>query len=257
MPKKTVGFWDAIAVAAAACGVGSLLCAPAMGATCNPGYYLNNGECIACGTFYYCPGDDLSYACPKTDVDTEHVEYYWYWSPHGLQDSITGCRVQWKYETFGFSCAYGDTGYAGSLASDTTKCMINVNSCPAGYWCPYCDSNTNYWTSSYDMAANSIHCGPVGHGYYSPAGDVFRTICPDETSTRIPNATGLDDCVSLCGTGITQIHAGGFTAPIWAERHTTPALVIRTAGGLCYGDLKPGTGPGINMRVNDTIFHIE
>ena len=38
-------------------------------ATCNAGYYLENGVCVGCDRVGdYCPGDDSKYACPDSQI---------------------------------------------------------------------------------------------------------------------------------------------------------------------------------------------
>lgn len=64
-------------------------------------------------------------------------------------------------------------------------------------------------------------------------------------------------CEPLCATGVTHIRAGDTTVPLFPMKYSSPALVVQTSGGLCYGNLTAGNGAGIYIRVNGTTYHLE
>ncbi len=66
-----------------------------------------------------------------------------------------------------------------------------------------------------------------------------------------------DRCVPLCTTGVTHLRAGTAIAPLFPVKYTSPALVMRTSGGTCYGNLTPGNGSGINITIAGTTYHME
>lgn len=229
----------------------------AIAATCAPGYRLENTNCVKCVGAVYCPGDDQMYPCPQTDWDLEHLTEYWYWSIDDLHQARAGCRVNWDYGSFYFSCAYEQNGYAADNEGLNDKCMLYALNCPAGYWCQECEHNgkqSYFWLSSHQNAAD-FECKPVGYGFYSAADSVTRTKCPNGTTTLTQIAHDVSDCVPLCGAGVTRLRSGNAAVPLFQIKYTTPALGVRLGGATCYGNLTPGHGPGVNIQYNGTMYH--
>ncbi len=248
MPNLNVGFLVAAA----------LLCAPAArGATCDPGYWLYNGECAKCTRTYYCPGDDARHLCPATDVDPDHVISYNSYSDDGIYRYQSLCRAMWKYDTFQVSCMYGVNGYTGHDPENTTKCMVDVFTCAAGYMCPWCNASGRYWIQDYHAAMAHERCTPAELGYYSPDGDVGRTACPAGMSTHTRTAASVDECDTLCPGGVSKIRTPRVFVPLWKKATTSKSLAVKINGTVCYGNLAAGAATGaINIRMDTGDYHL-
>jgi len=66
-----------------------------------------------------------------------------------------------------------------------------------------------------------------------------------------------DICVPVCAGGVTRLRAGAHSIPLTAQRHTSPAIHVRTGGGVCYAPLVQGRRTGsLNVNVDGTIYHV-
>ncbi len=239
-----------------------------MGATCKSGQYLYNGTCTVCNSGagpYYCPGDDTRHACPTTDTD---------------YDALTGWTMTYRQEgTWALLGANTDRHCrSGNRFIDTygnsilTEFPFNGENYwgTSGDYIYYYKAGPGMYLSEYRSTSGdklyryAKQCtNAPAHAHYTgpgtpdaPDGSVMdANDCPwvcDDGYGRIGNV-----CHSLCTAGITTIHAGDVVATLWATRHTTPALVVRTAGGMCYANLIIGTGAGIRVIVGDKTYRVE
>lgn len=62
----------------------------AHGATCDAGYYLENGTCTICTNGYYCPGDGTRVACPLNTLTPQEISEH---TGADLQSSTVGTYV--------------------------------------------------------------------------------------------------------------------------------------------------------------------
>ncbi len=256
MPKKTVGF---LALVAAILG-----CAmPAHGATCAEKFYLENGACTPCNTYRpdpeYCPGDDRRYLCPTTDTDYNALTGYTF---------IYGYEASYSHGTFPEYC-YSGMHFRDPYGNETLiECPWNGQNylcdrrlwyiAGTGWYLADFDFKSSYnWYSAVKPCTNApSHAHYIGPGTPdAPDGSVTdANDCPwacDDGYGRVG-----ETCKPLCTAGVTKIHVGAAVAPLFPVKYTTPSLVVRTAGGLCYGNLTPGNGPGINIRIGDTTYHL-
>ncbi len=261
MPKKTVGFLGVVAVFL---GGG----ATAHAAICAAGYYLNNGSCSNCSPGYepyYCPGDDVRHPCPTTDTDYNQFGYTFF----------DGSEANWaspQNNSSIFNCA-------GSLYfrdSDGNSFLLEVSWNGENYWSDdqtrylWYDAGWGFYLSGYRNESwkkwyhNVRPCtNAPAHAHYTGPGT------PDAPDGSITDANDCpwecdagygrvgDVCQPLCTAGVTQIHAGTNTAPLFPVKYTTPTLVIRTPGGICYGNLTAGHGTGIHVTVGGTTYRME
>ncbi len=124
-------------------------------------------------------------------------------------------------------------------------------------------------------------CIPVETGYWSPPTDLEgeemgleRYACPSGTSTT-GYGTGADSaddcrigcddgyayydgqCLPLCGGGISHLHIGNdVSIPLFADRHTTPALNVMFNDQICFINVAIGTESGtLNINHQGTLYH--
>ncbi len=274
MPKKTVGFWDAIAVTTVACGMGGLLCTPVMGATCPVGDYLENGSCTRCTSGYYCPNENTKIPCP-TDTTDWNAQI----NAMGFQIILIEGNpppMSWAWDDSGdVGASTPNHCYTGlMLLTNAGRVYIEKNFNGTDYYQPppylwyeaaagYYLSvyNTQSWKTWYNNVrpctnapANAHYTGP-GTPDSADGSIIDANDCPWECDAGYGRIG--DVCQPLCAAGVTKIHVGGYTAPLWATRYTSPTLVIRTADGICYGNLTAGTGNGVNVTVAGTTYHME
>ncbi|MCM1294089.1 MAG: hypothetical protein NC311_00820 [Muribaculaceae bacterium] len=119
--------------------------------------------------------------------------------------------------------------------SDTTMMPRENASCASGY-------------SSFWLAANCA------------SGDVQNNMCAVLCDAGL-SYSGTGACVAMCsvnaGRNVT-LNMPGRSLPLYAVRNTTPALGVATSnGGVCYGNLVPGTMRGaINVTVSGKNYYI-
>jgi len=70
--------------------------------------------------------------------------------------------------------------------------------------------------------------------------------------------TGAGTCAEICPYGGGMLRtSGGVSYPLYAERQTTPSLVLKTADGVCYINCLSGSARGaINVKTRDKTYHI-
>ncbi len=246
MPNPKVGFCGAIATGAV------------HATTCDPGYYLENGTCHDCGVGYYCTGGTANrLAC--IDLVPENVpqpDSYLSlsngsWSDYNHAIKSTDCTCYWYFNDEGREtymnqrpCEYGPGG----------------NNYTYFYWCRtgYYATNPLGWGDWYTNCAPCDN-GPAHSHYtsYSTPSVMYavESNCPWECDDGYGRVD--DRCEPLCATGITHLHVGAASVPLFPVKYTTPAIVVQTTGGVCYGNLTPGNGTGINITVNSTTYHME
>ena len=244
MPKKTVGFLGAVLV---------LPVLPGLAATCDPGYYLANNKCTDCGAKHYCPGDDIRYSCWDLDNDSHLARVYtsvdgeWD-SPHAT--AAKHCICNWDY------------------SDDTRTWYQYERPCiegPGGIqYHQYIDCRPGYYASHYLWGPWYDQCAPCTNGpahahytsYSTPSSvGAIESNCPWECDDGYGRVG--DTCQPLCAAGVTQIHMGTVTAPLYASRHTSPAIVVKIPGGICYGNLTTESGTGIHVRIGNTTYRME
>ncbi|MBD5388961.1 hypothetical protein HDR63_01755 [bacterium] len=237
----------------------------ASAATCDRGYYLENGACTLCNPGaapYYCPGDDNRYSCPTTDTDYEALLGYTY---------IRGTETSWSAGTSMNYCWSG-MHFRDSHGNETLlECPWNGTNyvCNRRLWYragPGYYLSTYDFSGAYDYYSNVRECtNAPAHAHYTGAGTPDGPVktggatdyndCPwacDAGYGRVG-----DTCQPLCGAGVTHVHAGPAAAPLFPTRRTSPSLVVRTGGGVCYGNLAAGRGAGIHVTVNGATYHLE
>lgn len=264
MPKKTVGFFAVVVL-----GLGGVLPPHvAQAATCSSGYYLDGDTCRVCapsaGSFY-CPGDDMRYPCPTTNTDYNQFGYtlidgseaFWA-SPE--TNSVPGNCVGSLYfvDSYGNAFLLESPWNGENYWSDDKDTYLWYYAAPGFYLSNYRSESWEKWYRAVKPCTNApayAHYTAPGTAD-APDGSVTdANDCPwacDDGYGRVGNV-----CQPLCTAGLTQIHAGSATVPLFPVKYTSPTLVVHTDGGLCYGNLWPGTGLGINIRITDTTYHLE
>ncbi len=251
----------------------------AFASTCEPGYYPLDGNCTICPMFSACPDGDTIISCsernpaqytdgpgatkcldcPTTVIQQEgFIQIY-----HSRYDGygLRGCRAQWqRHNQHGhitFSCLWADGGYEGSIndSLNPRRCMVDMDTCNAGYVSMYPQNELRFWVNSYELAIQEA-CIPAGIGSYSADGDLNATACPTGTSTRTATAASVDECLPLCTGGATKLHAGAYAFNLWRDKYTTPAMNIQLSGGnICYANIESGKG-NLNINFNNTTYHV-
>ncbi len=247
-------------------GFCALFCtAPVIAATCAKGYYLDNGTCQQCNPNnepYYCPGDDIRHLCPRTDTNYEKYGYTfikgaevsWASSPTARNSNACICDIYFR-DAYGneflLENAFNGTDYWGDR-------RLWYKAAPGYYLSSYNWSSGHDWYNALkectNAPAHAHYPGPGTPDEPRAGGATDANDCPwacDDGYGRVGDA-----CQPLCATGITHLHAGTVSVPLFRDKNTSPALVVRTAGGVCYGNLTPGTGTGINITVAGTNYHL-
>ncbi len=261
MPNLNHGFWGAIMAILTATSAGA--------ATCDPGYYMESGSCTKCKTGFYCPGDDTAHTCPTDTTDWRKIF------------SNLGHTVQefgkTKYMSWCINCPISAPQHCVvGFDATTTTGVVYVEQPFTGtdyhlnndfYWymakdgyylSPYRSTSSRVWYRGTKSCTNApAHAHYTGPGTPdAPDGSVLdANDCPWECDDGFGRVG--DECKPLCNAGITHIHAGTTTAPLFPVKYTTPTLVIRTLGGICYGNLTPGNGNGVNVTVAGTTYRME
>lgn len=114
-----------------------------------------------------------------------------------------------------------------------------ANTCPSGYT----QLNKNYVISLSDSCPT---------GYSSVGGENPVVNCTDTTSKV---------CMffaDFCKTGVTKLKTStGVVNKLYDTKTTTPSLVVKTSGGLCYGNLASGSAKNaVNIKYNGNVYHV-
>ena len=62
----------------------------------------------------------------------------------------------------------------------------------------------------------------------------------------------------FCKTGVTKLKTStGVVNKLYDTKTTTPSLVVKTSGGLCYGNLSSGSAKNaVNIKYNGNVYHV-
>ena len=189
-----------------------------------PGYYINaNNECVQCDlNNYYCPGDDMRYACPDggfipqvLQPSTTIKRCIKHVGNTRLVSDLSECRGTETlcYKTSG-QATHG-TGSAPCYYSTKTNQYDNtgtgcvggsiLETCDAGYYASYINKTS---------ALKDHPCNPVGAGYYSPDGDLYRYACtnaiPEHAHYGGREINETNNCEWECDTGYVKTADGKY-----------------------------------------------
>ena len=128
-------------------------------------------------------------------------------------------------------CSLGLFVMFGAFAADT---------CPSGY---VQLNKPNYIISLTDSC-------PTGYALVGGENPVVN--CTDTTSKV---------CMffaDFCKTGVTKLKTStGVVNKLYDTKTTTPSLVVKTSGGLCYGNLASGSAKNaVNIKYNGNVYHV-
>lgn len=164
-----------------------------------------------------------------------------------------------------------------------------VYACDGGYWAPNAIEYYGLYVVALEGFQEIINgtCVPVDANHYSPnwviedmaslsfaEAGLERYACPSGTSTT-GYGTGADSaddcrigcddgyayydgqCLPLCGGGISHLHIGNdVSIPLFADRHTTPALNVMFNDQICFINVAIGTESGtLNINHQGTLYH--
>ena len=264
--------------------------------TCEAGYYCTNGVRGNCADVtgangrptYSTVGASVCTECPAVSDATllTRLKEYSGWWPNNTHGSITGCAVLFSgadpNAIFDVYCYYSndENEYGGNGA----LCQTHVpTECAAGYYSTI--ENTSEWVSPYyawcytgvDCMSGRV-CTPVGSGYYSPAGDTQRYACenkPENSHFACSGTTNTREwecdsgyveyrnaCHARCPIGASELHAGEYTHPLFADKTGVPSPVLHVKYSddtICYAYLESGYAPagqhGLHVLYNDTVYH--
>jgi len=130
---------------------------------------------------------------------------------------------------------------------------------PGYYLSPYDWTSAHDWYSGVkpctNLPENAHYTGPgtpdAPDGSITDANDCLWTC--DTGYGRVD-----DECVPLCDAGITRLHAGNVTLPLFPQSYSSPRLVVEIGDRVCYGVLRPGRVSGtINVDIGGVIYHGE
>ncbi|MBR1380364.1 MAG: hypothetical protein IJ560_02140 [Alphaproteobacteria bacterium] len=222
----------------------------ARAATCDAGQYMNNGECTQCISPYYCPGDDLSYECPGTNLTKSDVlnlipnisdygDISYSTTAHTVTPtSITNCSMR-PVNASNDACAniytvldYSIDSSDYTKASGTTLC----HAAQIGYYLQNHYTGTGYRNvapCTNEIPANSHYSGPGT----PDVGD-----CPWECDDGFGH-TSDDRCLPLCRIGDTAMNG----INIYAEKHTKYAMAVPRNGATCWINATRDNGGKLQM----------
>ena len=243
---------------------------------CNAGEYLNdNNECTACeSSWYYCPGDNVRYNCPDTQIYQRTTYPAEYCNPRPIQFAtsndrgnvdITDCLSYVIYET---DCgeAYEYVTYNPATKQYDKIHTFNWRSAAPGYYLdnrynPECAGNIYHYYKSVHKCPVGAYC-PGKEKIKCNVGDPIAPTfglesCADGTYTRITGATSADACLPLCDAGISRFHAGDYSFLLWNNSVcASPALRVGTDTGTCCVNLESGTASGaLNIDTGTATYH--
>ncbi len=207
MPKIMVGFCAAIAIV--------LATAPTIAAaTCDPGYYLENGTCVLCPHNYYCV-DNIKHECPDAETHRRTSFPDYYYNPQLSETAIdtargfpaiTSCRVlSWYSGTRAGLYEYAfynpdtqkydltviwnyDSAKPGYYLTQKSDCGAyayykTANPCPAGSYCPGKERVECNTTNQATVHTETFGLEPCPDGYTSDAGATSINQCHRGTCT--------------------------------------------------------------------------
>lgn len=151
------------------------------------------------------------------------------------------------------ACSDSFSGYSGTYnectqnqssqcyKSCTVACSGEATAgCPANASCVYDTTRTYTGTQYYGGSCNAAGTCPVA-GFTCNAGY---------------NLTSAGLCAQLCTAGFTELKLGsGVVVPLYVAKQTTTVIGVGYAGSVCYGSLASGEGAGLNVNVNNVIYH--
>ncbi len=239
-------------------------CGTVVAATCKPGYYLENGECKECSPNhepFYCPGDDTRHPCPTTNTDYEKLSGW---------TKTSGREATYAYTNANGRACYGYMDFKDSYGNQVVvECPFNGEN----YWCDkrlwYAAGPGFYlsdysWTSSADWYSYIRECtNAPTNAHYTGAGTpdakdgsvIDANDCPWACDTGFGRSAS-GECLPLCSGGATIIRANSVSAPLFNEKHTSPALAVGLGDRVCYADLVLGSArPAINISYGGQIYH--
>ena len=120
-----------------------------------------------------------------------------------------------------------------------------INPIDWGDWYTDCTACTN-------KPANSHYTGYGSDWYY---GGGTQNDCPWECDAGY-GRTDAGTCQLLCASGITKLHAGGLTIPLYKSKLTSPAINIQHNGQICYASLATGAASNaLNINYGGNTYH--
>ena len=243
----------------------SLLLPFAANATCDAGYYFNDGACLDCGDGYYCPDGTNRIACSSTinyaNTTPDYVlvrsfkdAFSWDWSDtiHAANQNDCFCDFQYHDDTANFyfyqgPCYRGPNGHPYRYYYNCRSGYYAADPLGSGNWYTSCQPCTN-------KPANSHYTS------YSTPSTMYavENNCPwacDNGYGRTSNNT----CEQLCTAGVTGLHTStGLVFNLYANKQTSPAIHIMPDGTntICYTSLAPGAANNaVNVEYNGATYH--
>ena len=229
----------------------------AQAANCAAGYYWNGSACLDCGVGYYC-NNDVRHSCwdefphPNLTYVTSFIDSVSPWDFQNAWD-VSFCHCGWHFSD----------PPARSLYLYEQPCYLG----PGGYtftkydWCNpgYYAINPLNWNNWYNDCAPCNNYKPANSHYssYSTPSVMYavESNCPWECDAGY-GRTDAGTCQLLCASGITKLHAGGLTIPLYKSKLTSPAINIQYNGQICYASLAPGAASSaLNINYGGNTYH--
>lgn len=131
-------------------------------------------------------------------------------------------------------------------ANDNTKCPTGWINYVSGAGTTFVPTSADTCGTNYVRATDAIDCGERQDE------DFCAAFCDAGESL-----TWGGQCVPLCGGGITKLHVGSYTFPVYAQKTTEHALGVQAPTAVCYVNLASGNTSGaVNLRSPDgTSYH--
>lgn len=239
-------------------------------AVCDPGYYLDNGECKRCSeSGYYCPGNDSMIKCPPDETDwaseytaqgytvyNVHKDHFWsnLQNPTGAKsDCHSGVYITVASGQFYIEPAYGATRYVSNAF------QYWYSAAPGYYLSPYYDTTWYPWYRGVkpctNLPENAHYTGPgtpdAPDGSITDAND-----CPWECNNGYGRHN--EKCVPLCDAMQYIKTNTGLSFNLYPVPYSAPHLAVRHNNTVCYGVLVPYRAQNtINIHYNGTTYHVE
>ena len=185
-----------------------------------------------CLAGYYLPADATEcVACPTSSYCAGGVYKYNASTTQGIVANPNG------------SCVVATLGKSSGTVNAVPQFTPNSYTCSSGQYLP----------------ANAIACTTCLSGAYCAGG----TYTFNETTDQGISCSGTmyaNACHGAC-TGLTTLHAGTYTYPLFADKVNVPSPVIHikdTNNNVCYAYMKAdttGNESGLKVRWNDTVYH--